>query len=133
MRAVLLLWRVQSDVDRFFLARNVQLLAVRLIILVDHLQLYRAFGYGRKMGDTFLIALQLPVDPLVPAELCIIARAKKIENHGGIFNGLIELVLDQDLDRRSLVRRRRERCRQPGEDSKQRNSELHASIIAQRA
>lgn len=134
MRTVLFLRGVQRDLNGLFLARNVQLLSVGLILLVDHLKLYRAFRNGRKMSDAFLIGFQFPVNAFMPAELCIIAGTQEIEDHGGVFDGFFELVLDDNLDRRSRrIGCRRQGQDQPGEDSRQRNSELHASIIAQLA
>ena len=55
MRAVLVLGWIQNDVYRFFVAGNVQLLAIGLIHLGNHLQLHSALRHRREVSDALLV------------------------------------------------------------------------------
>lgn len=126
----MLLRRIQSDVDRLLITRKLQVVAVCLVFARDHLQLNGPFRNRREMGDALLICSDFPMNFAALAKLGNATRAEEVQNHGGVIDGLVVLILHYDFQRRLVFSVSRYGCKKREKKSEESPLDLHALIIA---
>src|ERR1019366_3449053 len=117
MRRVLLLWRVQLNLDGLLEFVHLERLAEGLITRGDHLDENGALRDLRHFRDTLLIRAHLPARVEFPAELDNGTALHELDHHVGVIDGLAtqrgDLHIDHGRRRFGPGRERaEEHCRQ---------------------
>lgn len=92
VRAVLLLRRVQLDVNGLLVGIDIDLLPVRLIIFCNHLQFDGSLRHRWKLRVSMLIGMHFPMHRPAFAKFLNLVLAAEIENHSCVHNRLIMLI-----------------------------------------
>src|SRR3954447_21868108 len=98
MSAVLLLRRIQSDIEGLLSIVYVEGLPERLIALGDDLYENLPLWDFRDARLAFLIAAHFPFGSDLPAELHHRAAFLEFDDHAGVFHGFAGLILHHDGD-----------------------------------